>query len=108
MTLNITHNSVKRPSPTAQEIARSKNTGKTYDNKLLKNETIAIVGTENKIIKSKFFLTSILIFSFLRSMIIFKKAVTSVESPIPMISALMPMKRGKISTERKRKTPPTR
>ena len=102
------HKSANITTPTQQEIAMSKNSGKTYDKSELKKDTVAVTGIDSKIIKIKSFLMAYLILSFLLSISMFKSKLTRLESPIPKMRAFIPINLGKIKMHKKRKTSPAR
>ena len=95
-------------TPTLQEIAISKNSGITYDKSELKNDTVAVTGMDSKIIKNRSFLMANLIYSLRLSMCIFKNKLTRLESPMPKISAWMPIYLGKIKMHKNKNTSPAR
>lgn len=102
------HKRANITTPTLQEIAMSKKSGRIYDKSELKKDTVATTGIDSRLIKIKSFFMANFIFSFLLSISIFKSKLTRLESPIPKIKAFIPINRGKIKIHKNRKTSPAR
>ena len=94
-TLKIIHNKIKKIAPTEHEIARLKNSGNMWFNKLVKKQLIAIVGIQNTSIYANFlpYLMSGQTFCFI--ILKFKIAEIEKHNPIAQTREFIPTYFGK-------------